>query len=78
MIGMWKWISRRRHLRSQLCSAESELLQLRGIVAQLAAENAELRAIATQLDATVMDLSVQLWGPAAVQRAVDQGRRNRN
>jgi hypothetical protein len=75
ILAMWTWIKRHRAARENLAA---ENLQLRSLVAQLAEENVTLRALACNLDAAVLDLSQQLWGPEAVARVLDQARRNGN
>jgi hypothetical protein len=75
------WILRRlfRHPpQDQLACFAAENAQLRGLISQLAEENAILRGLASNLDAAVLDLSQQLWGPEAVARVLDQAKRNGN
>jgi len=78
ILAMWTWLNRRRSLKSKLARAVREADQREALIARLFRENSELRAMVVQLDAAVTDLSVQLWGRAAYERAMDQARRNGN
>jgi hypothetical protein len=75
---MWTWIKRRRALKFQIACALTEAAQNHALASRLLTENSELRAMVVQLDAAVTDLSIQLWGKRAYDRAVDQARRNGN
>lgn len=71
---MWNWLKKILPTRHQpdLETAEEAL------IARLFRENSELRAIVVQLDATVTDLSIQLWGKTAYDRAVANAAKNGN
>lgn len=87
--GMWTWLKNRfplvaenADLREQLREIRDHRDQLLGQVeavrcgyAQAIQDNAELRSIVASLDATCVQLSVQLYGQEAVARAIERSRR---
>ena len=75
---MWIFSRRRSSLRDHLDLATAEAARHEALIARLCTENSELRAIVVELDRAVTDLSIQVWGRQAYDRAVENARRNGN